>query len=177
MVFVRRPRPPGLGVHSASSCSDAGKGLNPRTAQMWMKSFLGVVCGSGLGAESPPEIWCGLGGEVAILVPGVWCVVCNCFYCKFGQRSAIFCVSQRESVSPRALSLFGIHTQCSSISCSAMCMAICQSRLIAWHLMLLFASAATTALWSQCSLILLALNSVVQVHRACTTAPISLKLM
>jgi len=43
MVFVRRPRSPSLVVHSASSCSDAGQGVTPRTAQKWTKSFLGVV--------------------------------------------------------------------------------------------------------------------------------------
>ena len=43
MIFVRRPRSPSLAVHSASSCSDGGKGVTPRTAQKWRKSFLGVV--------------------------------------------------------------------------------------------------------------------------------------
>jgi len=43
MGFVRRPRSPSLAVHSASSCSDAGKGVTPHTAQKWTKSFLGVV--------------------------------------------------------------------------------------------------------------------------------------
>jgi len=32
MVFVCRPRSPSLAVHSGSSCSDAGKGMTPRTA-------------------------------------------------------------------------------------------------------------------------------------------------
>ena len=56
-------------------------------------------------------------------------------------------------------------------------MAICRSGLIACSLMLPFASAATTASLSQCSLILPALDSVVQVRSACSTAYISLKLM
>jgi hypothetical protein len=43
MVFFRRPHSPSLAVHSDSSFSDAGKGVTPRTAQMWRKSFLGVV--------------------------------------------------------------------------------------------------------------------------------------
>jgi len=43
MVFVRRPHLPSLEVHSESSCSDAGKGVIPCTAQKWTKSFLGVV--------------------------------------------------------------------------------------------------------------------------------------
>jgi len=43
MVFIHRPRSPSLAVHSASSCSDAGKGVTPRTAQEWTKSFLSVV--------------------------------------------------------------------------------------------------------------------------------------
>jgi len=44
-------------------------------------------------------------------------------------------------------------------------------------LMLLFATAATTASLLQCSLILPALDSVVKVRSACRTAYISLKLM
>jgi len=44
MVFVRRPHTPSLAVHSASSCSVAGKGVTPRTPQNWTKSLFGVVC-------------------------------------------------------------------------------------------------------------------------------------
>jgi hypothetical protein len=43
MVFVRRPCSPSVVVQSASSCSDAGKGVTPGTAPKWTKSFLGVV--------------------------------------------------------------------------------------------------------------------------------------
>jgi len=43
MVFMHRPRSPSLAVHSGTSCSDTGKGVTPRTAQKWTKSFLGVV--------------------------------------------------------------------------------------------------------------------------------------
>ena len=136
----------------------------------------GGVCTSGRGAESPPEISCGHEGEVAILLPGVRCIVCD-FYCKFGQRLVIFSISHRESASERAFSLVVIHTQCSSISWSTMCMAIFQSGLIAWPLMLPVASAATTASLLQCSLILLALDWVVQVGSACSTPYIPLKLM
>jgi len=56
-------------------------------------------------------------------------------------------------------------------------MAICLSGLIAWPLMLPFASAATTALLLQCTLILPALDLVVQVRSACSTAYISFMLM
>jgi len=43
MVIVRRPRSQSVAVHSVSSCSDAGKGVTPRTVQKWTKSFLWVV--------------------------------------------------------------------------------------------------------------------------------------
>jgi len=56
-------------------------------------------------------------------------------------------------------------------------MAICRSGLIAWPLILPFASAAMTASLSQCSLILQALDSVVQVRSACSTPDISLRLI
>jgi len=43
MVCVCRLPSPTFAVHIASSCSDAGKGVSPRTAQKWAKSFHGVV--------------------------------------------------------------------------------------------------------------------------------------
>jgi len=102
---------------------------------------------------------------------------CDCIHCKVGQRLAIFSVSHRGSASARAFSLVGIDMLCSSILWSAMCMAICQSGLIAWHLMVPFGSAAMTSSLSQCRMILPALDSVVQVRSACSPAYISLKLM
>jgi len=56
-------------------------------------------------------------------------------------------------------------------------MAIYRSWLIAWPLMLHFASAATTASLTQCSLILPSVASVVQVRSVCSTAYSFLKLM
>jgi len=56
-------------------------------------------------------------------------------------------------------------------------MAMCRSGVNAWPLMLPFASAAMTASLLQCSLILQALDSVVQVRNVCSTAYISLKLI
>jgi hypothetical protein len=56
-------------------------------------------------------------------------------------------------------------------------MAICRRGLIAWLSMILFASLATTASLSQCSLILPAVDSVVEVHSAYSTTYISLTLM
>ena len=54
-----------------SSCSNAGKGVIPHTAQKWTKSFLGVVYVHRVWELSPHKISCGLGGEVAIFVPSV----------------------------------------------------------------------------------------------------------
>jgi hypothetical protein len=86
-------------------------------------------------------------------------------------------VSHRESASARAFSLVKIYKQCSSISWSAMCMAICRSVLIARPSVLSFACTATTSWLWQCSLILQALDSVVQVCSVCTTAYSLFKLM
>jgi len=56
-------------------------------------------------------------------------------------------------------------------------MVIRLSALIAWPLMVSFAGAATTASLSQCSLILHALHSIVQVRSVSSTVYISLKLL
>jgi len=58
MVFVCRPRLPSLEVHSESSCSDAGKGVIPRTAQKWTKSFLVVVYVRRVWELSPHQRYC-----------------------------------------------------------------------------------------------------------------------
>jgi len=86
-------------------------------------------------------------------------------------------VSRHESASGSAFSFVGMQRLCSSISWTAMWMAIRQSGRIPWPLMLLFASAARTASLSLCSFSLHALNSVVQVRSARLTVCISLKLM
>jgi len=55
MVFVRRPCSPSLEVHSESSCPDARKGVTPRTAQKWTKSFLSLVYGCHVWELSPHQ--------------------------------------------------------------------------------------------------------------------------
>jgi len=62
MVFMRRPRLPSLALHSASRCSDAGKGATSCTAQKWMKSFLGVVYVHWVWELSPHQRYCAAWG-------------------------------------------------------------------------------------------------------------------
>jgi len=138
---------------------------------------LGVVYVYRDWAQGAQQRYCGAGGggcslRTRCLAHCLWlCVM------KFGQRLAIISVSHRESASARAFSFVGIYTQCSSIFCSAMWIVICLSKLIACPLILPFACAAMTASLSWCSLIFRGLDWGMQVHSACSTAYIALKLL